>query len=293
MKILLIGKNGQLGCCIQEQFHSFLLDNPESLLTAYDSSELNITSASDIRTCIVRDMPDVIVNASAYTKVDQAESDFQEADRVNHLGVVALGEIASEYNIPIIHVSTDYVFDGDAVFPYKEGDETNPQSVYGKTKLAGELGLKKAHKQHVIIRTAWVFSEFGNNFVKTMLRLSDKENLNIVADQYGCPTYAGDLARCILTLCNAISEKNMEWGTYHFCGDSETSWHGFARTIFSIATHQGCIQHSPMVKVINTEEYPVPATRPRFSSLDCSSLNKYGVSPSNWRAALLDIIPKI
>jgi len=138
-----------------------------------------------------------------------------------------------------------------------------------------------------------VFSEFGGNFVKTMMKLSEKESLNVVADQYGCPTYAGDLAQCILTLCNAIVEKRMEWGVYHFCGNSETSWHGFAKTVFSIAYEQGRIQNIPQVKVINTEEYPVPATRPKFSSLDCRSLELYGVKPSDWRLALLDIISKI
>ena len=291
MKILVIGKNGQLGRSITEQFSLSATDN--MALVSYDSSECNITDKEQIVQRIQQDRPDVIINASAYTKVDLAESEPQAAEQVNHLGVMALAEASAKHKIPVIHVSTDYVFDGDAVFPYTPEDQTNPQSVYGKTKLAGEQALQQVNPQHLIVRTAWVFSEFGNNFVKTMLRLSDKEQLSVVADQYGCPTYAGDLAKCLLTLCLAISKHEVTWGVYHFSGDAETSWHGFAQAIFSIAKSQNFIDVMPKVKAISTEEYPTLATRPKFSSLECQRLAEYGIQPSNWRLALRNILPKI
>jgi len=291
MRILLIGKNGQLGRSVTEQFNLSNVDNME--LVSYDSSEFDITNKAQMAHRILQDKPNVIINASAYTKVDLAESECKEADKVNHLGVKALGEVAAAHTIPVIHVSTDYVFDGDAVFPYKPDDSTNPQSVYGKTKLAGEDALQQVNPQHLIIRTAWVFSEFGNNFVKTMVRLSDKEELSVVADQYGCPTYAGDLANCLLTLCQAIQVNEVQWGVYHFGGDAETSWHGFAKTIFSIAQSQNRIESAPKVKAISTEEYPTPALRPQYSSLDCQKLAVYGIQPSNWRLALVNILPSV
>ncbi|WP_261143737.1 SDR family oxidoreductase, partial [Serratia entomophila] len=167
--------------------------------------------------------------------------------------------------------------------PYREADVTNPLGVYGKTKLDGEIAVAGAHPEAIIIRTAWVFSEYGNNFVKTMLRLAkDRDVLGIVADQRGCPTYAGDIAQAIIDLL----QRQAEGGVYHFCGDKEVSWSEFAEAIFAAAMAQGLLEKSPQVNGITTEQYPTPAKRPAYSSLDCEKIERLGISRSNWVSAL-------
>ena len=283
MHILLTGKHGQLGRCFQD-----VLIGMDHQLLAYDSTELNITDAPLVAAVIQQVKPDIIVNAAAYTAVDKAESDAERAYLVNATGPELLAKQAAALNIPLIHVSTDYVFDGDAVEPYVPTDSTNPQGVYGASKLAGELNIAASCEKHIILRTAWVFSEYGNNFVKTMVRLArERDELSVVADQYGCPTYAGDLAKAILCICEQYEQgKPLAWGTYHYCGDTPTSWHGFARAIFAKAKSLGVIDKRPQLKAISSDQYPTPAKRPEYSVMSTGSLNAIDISSSNWLSAL-------
>lgn len=290
MRILLTGKNGQLGRCFQDAVAQTSHD-----LIALDSQELDIADAERVAMVVDHVRPDIIVNAAAYTAVDKAESDSEQAYAVNETGVANLAKQAAVLGIPVIHVSTDYVFDGEGVAPYRTEDATAPQGVYGASKLAGELALAAATPKHVILRTAWVFSEYGNNFVKTMLRLgNEREALNVVADQYGCPTYAGDLAKAILSLCEQYQAQGiLHWGTHHYCGDTPTSWHGFARAIFACAHAHGLMAKTPKLNAIATEQYPTPAKRPAYSVLDMRSLANLSLIPSPWLLSLDKVLDKL
>ena len=291
MRILLTGKNGQLGRCFQD-----VLVGTDHQLFAYGSSELNIADAQQVAEVVQQVKPDIIVNAAAYTAVDKAETDSDNAYLVNATGPELLAKQAAALNIPLIHVSTDYVFDGNAVEPYLPTDQTNPQGVYGASKLAGELNIAAVCEKHIILRTAWVFSEYGNNFVKTMVRLAkERDELSVVADQYGCPTYAGDLAKAILQICEQHEQgKTLAWGVYHYCGDTPTSWHGFARAIFAKAESLGVIKKRPQLRAISSDQYPTPAKRPEYSVMSTESLSAIGVDSCNGLASLhrvLSLLP--
>ncbi|CAI1181177.1 dTDP-4-dehydrorhamnose reductase [Serratia entomophila] len=277
MKVLLTGSKGQLGSCFCDRL-------PAGWdVLATDSDSLDITDLARVKQVVADYRPDAIVNAAAYTAVDKAETESELAARINEQGPKNLAQAAAEAGCRLIHVSTDYVFDGQAKAPYREADVTNPLGVYGKTKLDGEIAVAGAHPEAIIIRTAWVFSEYGNNFVKTMLRLAkDRDVLGIVADQRGCPTYAGDIAQAIIDLL----QRRAEGGVYHFCGDKEVSWSEFAEAIFAAAMAQGLLEKSPQVNGITTEQYPTPAKRPAYSSLDCEKIERLGISRSNWVSAL-------
>ncbi|KHS85097.1 dTDP-4-dehydrorhamnose reductase [Pectobacterium carotovorum] len=273
MKILLTGANGQLGSCFQDRLPA------EWEILATDSAELDITNLEHVERTVKQFKPDAIVNAAAYTAVDKAESEPELAAKINVTGPENLAIVSSKQGIQLVHVSTDYVFDGNATEPYREDSATNPLSVYGKTKLAGEQAVAKASYEAIIVRTAWVFSEYGNNFVKTMLRLAkERDTLSIVNDQRGCPTYAGDLAQAIISLL----EKNAEGGIYHYCGDKEVSWYEFAEEIFNIAEQKNIISSVPTLSAISTGEYITPAKRPKYSSLDCLKIKKLDINLSNW-----------
>ncbi|KMT64642.1 dTDP-4-dehydrorhamnose reductase [Catenovulum maritimum] len=296
MKILLTGANGQLGKCFQDVIRRFnLTKNTKVELLARASDELNITDKISVMSTINDERPDYIVNAAAYTAVDKAESNAEQAYLVNESGVENLALAAAKYDIPLIHVSTDYVFDGEATAPYLPDDEVNPQSVYGMSKLAGELTLAKTHRQHIIFRTSWVFSEYGNNFVKTMIKLAkSRDNLSIVADQYGCPTYAGDIANTIFSAILKIENGLKPWGTYHYTGNLPTTWHGFARAIFSDAFTHKILPRQPVLRAINTDEYPLPAPRPSYSVLTNAKQAEvlFELLP-DWRQALSLVISKL
>ncbi|AIA70393.1 dTDP-4-dehydrorhamnose reductase [Pectobacterium atrosepticum] len=283
MKILLTGANGQLGRCFQDRLPTHWQ------IWSTDANELDITDLTQIEAAIARYQPDAIVNAAAYTAVDKAESESVLAEKINVTGPHNLATVAHEKGIRLVHVSTDYVFDGNATTPYLESSTTNPLSVYGKTKLAGEQAVTKAAPDAIIVRTAWVFSEYGNNFVKTMLRLAkERDALSIVADQKGCPTYAGDLAQAIISLI----EKNAECGIYHYCGDKEVSWYEFAKTIFEMAKQQDIIDKQPQLTAITTEQYPTPAHRPQYSSLSCEKIARLTIKPSDWTDALSQVLAR-
>ncbi|MEH0835110.1 dTDP-4-dehydrorhamnose reductase [Pectobacterium cacticida] len=284
MKILLTGANGQLGRCFQDRLPQ------EWDIWATDSAELDITDRQAVFAAVTAFRPEAIVNAAAYTAVDKAESEPELAALVNKTGPENLALAAKAVNARLVHVSTDYVFDGTATEPYLETDKPNPLGVYGQTKLDGERAVEAILPEAIIIRTAWVFSEYGNNFVKTMLRLGkERDALNVVADQRGCPTYAGDIAQAIIDLL----KQNTTGGVYHFCGDKEVSWYEFAEEIFKIAITQEKISRSLRVNKLTSEQYPTPSKRPPYSRLNGAKIEKFGIKLSNWQAQLSIVIAKI
>ncbi len=290
MKILLTGANGQLGSCLQDRAQAFGIE-----FIATDYLELDITSAEAVTAFVARTQPELIINAAAYTAVDKAESDRDVAFAVNAIGPKNLAKAAADAGIGMLHVSTDYVFDGSATEPYLPEHDASPLGIYGETKWAGEQAVRQVLDNHVIVRTAWVVSEYGHNFVKTMLRLgAERDELGIVADQYGCPTYAGDLAEALLIIANRIAEGKAAWGTYHYCGDLPTSWHGFTRAIMDEAIKQNKLSKPPKLNAIKTEDYPLPAPRPAYSVMDCSAIGeRWAVPRSDWRKSLRHIISKL
>lgn len=287
MNILITGADGQVGRELVLQ-----LQNRATVLAA-NRAALDITDSAAVERTVAGFRPDVIINAAAYTAVDKAESDADTAYAVNRDAVRHLAQAAAAHKAVLLHISTDYVFDGTAEAPYRETDPVNPQSVYGKSKLAGEQAAA-ACPRHIILRTAWVFGAHGGNFVKTMLRLGrERDSLGIVADQHGAPTPAADIAAALI----AIAERSQapgfaDWGVYHFSGCPYTSWHGFAEQIFQAAAAQNLLPKIPEIKAITTADYPTPARRPANSRLDCGKIRRvFGIEAANWQAALADLQP--
>ncbi|MBT3897948.1 MAG: dTDP-4-dehydrorhamnose reductase [Gammaproteobacteria bacterium] len=267
MKILLTGAKGQVGNEIQRRSTNLgLTVIPTSRAT------LDISDKTQIAAIFEHEDFDLIINAAAYTAVDNAESDKEAAFQVNAVGVEHLARLAKQHAIPLFHVSTDYVFDGETTVAYRETAKTNPQTVYGASKLEGENRLKEMLEAHIILRTSWVFGIDGNNFVKTMLRLGEaNDELRVVVDQLGNPTFAGSIANALLSLAVQYRENgHLNWGTYHFNDDSTTTWHGFAKQIISCGHKHRLIKTVPIVHPISTIDYPTPALRPSYSSLDTS-----------------------
>ena len=276
--ILVIGGNGQLG----SEIKSLSMDYSGYYFQFIDIEDVDITDESQLKDFIGSRNFDVIINCAAYTAVDKAESEYKLANKVNHLAVGYLAKIAKENEIKLIHVSTDYVFDGTNYSPYVETDKVNPQSVYGLTKLKGEEIMSKINPSNsIIIRTSWVYSSFGNNFVKTMLRLGqEKERLNVVYDQIGTPTYAKDLAGCILDIVPDITNENVEF--YHFSNEGVTSWYDFAQEIMKLSNL------SCEILPIETTDYPTPANRPHYSVLNKKKIKEtFGVKIPYWKDGLI------
>ena len=281
MKVLLTGAKGQLGRCFQDRLPAGWE------VWATDADVLDITDLKIVMSSVAEYQPDVIVNAAAYTAVDKAENECEIAALINEIGPKNLALAANEVGARLVHVSTDYVFDGEAHTPYIETATTNPLGVYGKTKLDGEIAVSRHQPDALIIRTAWVFSEYGNNFVKTMLSLAqDRDALGVVSDQFGCPTYAGDIAQAIIVL---LQEK-AAGGVYHFCGDATVAWHEFAEAIFSSAIRHGILAKAPLVNGITTSQYPTPAKRPKYSVLNCEKVQCLGVTLSPWKDRIDEVI---
>ncbi len=283
LRIALTGANGQLGAQLVTKLEGRVT------LMAYNKTQLDVADKAQVEALLAEFSPDIIINAAAYTAVDKAEQESELADAINHSGPEYLACVADKLNAVFIHVSTDYVFDGTSAVPYTEADATNPQSVYGLTKQKGEEAVIRSCKKHIILRTAWVFCEHGNNFVKTMVRLAQsKPELGVVADQFGGPTYAGDIADAILSVVSQLDSKNdQRWGIYHYSGAPYVSWHEFSLRIFEQAKRQQVLAEVPVVHAITTAQYPTPAKRPAYSMLDCSKIARdFGVTPSNWLAAL-------
>lgn len=229
-----------------------------------------------------------VVNCAAYTGVDRAETEVQAADRANRIGPGNVAAACAYAGIPLLHISTDYVFDGDSPRPAREDDELRPLSVYGQSKLGGELAVRERLKSHIILRTSWVFSAHGQNFVKTILRLANtRRELRVVADQIGGPTAAYDIAKAILDVVSISTAPDFDqWGTYHFSGAPAVSWFEFAK---AIVAHRGAV-----VLPIATQDYPLPARRPSNSVLDCSRIySVFGIVQPDWRVALRNVLNEL
>ncbi len=284
MKVLLTGANGQVGRSLQVRAPS------DIDLIALGSDKLNITSISSINNAFSEYKPDVVINAAAYTAVDKAEIEEDDARAVNALGPKLLVEACKDNGAFFVHISTDYVFDGEATLPYKETDPVNPINIYGKSKAEGEQAIIRSDAHYIILRTSWVFSEYGKNFLKTMMQLgAQKDRLNIVADQMGAPTYAGDIADAIYTIIRNKDKFRQE--IFHYTGDQITSWMDFAKYIFKIAYESGKLQKRVFVKGITSEEYPTASKRPKNSVLDCKKIKDLcDINASNWQAAVIKII---
>ena len=281
-KILVTGANGQLGSEIKMLAPNY----PHFNFIFTDIDDFPLDQSAVIQTNFNKLQPDIVINCAAYTAVDKAEQDTVLADAINHLAIATLARLCNESGAKLVHISTDYVFDGTSPIAYTEEDKPNPQSVYGLTKLAGETACLKNCPESIIIRTAWVYSEFGNNFVKTMLRLmSEKDTLNVVNDQVGSPTYAADLAQVILTILDSTKWVS---GMYHYSNDGEISWYDFAQDIKEIA------QKTCEISGIPSSSYPTPAQRPAYSLLDKSKIKAiYGIEPVDYKISLRIMMDKM
>tara|TARA_B110000879_G_scaffold49925_1_gene70398 strand:- start:649 stop:1524 length:876 start_codon:yes stop_codon:yes gene_type:complete len=289
MKILVLGSKGQLGQCLNDQ-----LKNTDHDVVYTSRGQIDIAEFAVTKTQILEISPDIVINATAYTAVDKAEEEHQAADHINHLAVANISSICNQLDCWLIHISTDYVFDGASSRPYDEISETNPQNVYGDSKLKGELAIQASNCRYLIIRTAWVYSEYGNNFLKTMLRLgANRDELNIVGDQIGCPTYAQDIAKSIVAILSFLDLEESLSGIYHYCGDEPCSWYDFAQAIF-VETDMHGLKTPRYIKAITTNDYPTPALRPAYSVLDCSKIEScFKVSRSNWRDGIKIVIDRM
>lgn len=261
MKILVTGAYGQLG----NELKILSADYPEWQFLFTDADTLDITNDFSVHSFFERNKPEVVINCAAYTAVDKAETDIETAEKVNSLAPGILAKASAETGAKLIHVSTDYVFDGSGHLPYTEIDMVGPASVYGKTKLEGENRALAANQQTIIIRTSWLYSSFGNNFVKTMLRLGHERGLmNVVFDQVGTPTYAADLASVILFIIAGAEAKPDDFvtGVYHYSNEGVASWYDFAKTIFELS------EMNVRVNPVRSDQFPTAARRPAFSVLD-------------------------
>lgn len=288
-RILITGGSGQVGHCLKTQLEGC------AELSVPDSFALNIADRRSVRQAVKTFRPDYIINAAAYTAVDKAESDAEQAFAVNRDGARHLAEAAQAAGAAMLHISTDYVFDGAGGAPYDEAAPTAPQNIYGASKLAGEQAVLAACRRAVVMRTSWVFGAHGQNFVKTMLRLGrERDSLDIVADQYGAPTAAAGIAAALITIVRRHTPEQLaeRAGIYHYCGSPYASWFEFAETIFAEAAAQGVLAKIPAVKSIATADYPTPAKRPADSRLDCGKIRAvFGIVPCNWHSSLSDLRP--
>jgi len=288
MRILVTGKNGQLG----KSIHKVIDNNKQGDNFVFvGREELDLSNENNIARYFENNVFDLIINCAAYTQVDKAEQEVELANQINHLAVKQLANIANKQQARLIHISTDYVFDGESNKPYIETDKTNPINVYGKTKLAGEKALQETMQTNaIIIRTSWVYSEYDNNFVKTMLRLGkQRDELSVVSDQIGSPTYATDLANAILDIVQnkTFKEAGQKTQVFHYSNEGEISWHEFAKEIFKIAKID--CKANPIV----TEQYPAPARRPENTLMDKGRIvEEFSVNIPDWIASLKKMLKK-
>ncbi len=287
MKVLLTGASGQVGSCFQDLAKEKF---PQVTLLATDRSQLDISDAAAVERLVGQFQPDVIFNAAAYTAVDRAESDPEGAWNVNVQAVENLALAAQCHHAFLIHISTDYVFNGEADKPWAEDHPCDPQSIYGSTKLAGEKAALTC-EQAIVLRTSWVFSEYGNNFLKTMLRLGkERPALSIIDDQRGCPTYAGDIASAAMEIIFAAPRPT---GIYHYSGVGETSWFGFAEAILQKACVAGLLEKMPELTPIPTTQFPTPAKRPKYSVMSTQKIAAAGIMPVSWLPRIDLVLQKL
>lgn len=290
MRMLITGANGQLGRELVRQGHTFNL-----ALHAFKRQELDITQPNQVNTIVANASPSLVINAAAYTNVDKAETEADLAFEVNKIAPGYLARCCADRNIALIHISSDYVFDGIKGKPYHETDPIAPVGIYGQSKAEGEVAIRSVLKNHIIVRTSWLYSVYRHNFVKTILNLAtEKKVIPVVADQFGSPTSAADLAEAVLTIAAKIgSAADLDWGTYHYCGDGVTSWHGLAKEVLQLASPYAPLQ-TKHVEAITTAEYPTPVKRPPYSALDCSRIKKvFGIDPKPWQQSLKRTIDRI
>jgi dTDP-4-dehydrorhamnose reductase len=281
MRLLIAGWHGQVARALVELAPSA----PDVEAFAVGRPGLDLCNAATIRRAMTDFRPDVIINSAAYTAVDKAETEQDAAFALNRTGAGLLAEEAARRDAAIIHISTDYVFDGQKPVPYVETDSVAPQSVYGHSKLQGEQAVRQVNDKHIIARTAWVYSATGSNFVKTMLRLAGEgDTVRVVDDQTGSPTYAPHLAQALLDIARKVrhAARDDQWGTYHLAGRGDVSWCGFAREVFRVSAELG--GPSANVTAITTADYPTVAARPKNSRLDCAKAERtFGVALPDWR----------
>lgn len=279
MVVLVTGANGQLGQSIQ--FIANKYPNIQFIYTDYQ--EMDITNLESCQTFFSKYKPQFCINTAAYTAVDKAESESEKAHLINAIGPENLAKVCKEYDTILVHISTDFIFDGTSTTPYKELDIPNPQSVYGQTKLDGELAIQKNWEKHFIVRTSWVYSQFGANFMKTMLRLaSERDSLSVVNDQIGTPTNAVDLAEVLMKIVQSpIIHNQSPFGIYNFSNEGVCSWYDFAKEIFRVNNISINLQAIP------SSAYPTPAKRPAYSVLEKSKIKEvFGVEIKDWKESL-------
>lgn len=285
-RLLVTGAGGMVGSEVSER-----APRAGWAVFAHSRAMLDVTNATAVESAVRADRPDVIINCAAYTAVDRAESEAAQAAAVNATGARNVAAAAAAAGVPIVHVSTDYVFGDDGRVPYTPDAPTSPLGVYGVTKLAGETAVREEAPHHAIIRTSWIFSHRGQNFVRTMMRLAaERDELRVVDDQVGRPTSAADLGDALLVVADAVTSDRKAGGTYHFANAGETSWFEFAAAILDELAKRG-EGRIPRLVPIRTSEYPTPAQRPAYSTLDTKTFEaRFGVVPRSWREALRDTI---
>jgi dTDP-4-dehydrorhamnose reductase len=290
MKVLITGANGQLGRELVR-----LGQRVDFEVHSFSRQQLDITNKKQIAQIFPRISPSLVINAAAYTQVDRAEEESDLAYAVNTDGPAYLARYCDDNQLTLIHISTDYVFDGTKGRPYQEGDPIAPLGVYGQSKAQGETAIRSILPNHIIVRTSWLYGVYGNNFVKTILKLAtEKTTLRVVADQFGSPTSAADLANAVLTIARKIgANEKFDWGTYHYCCKGITTWHALAEKIIELATPYAALK-ARHVEAITTAEWPTPAKRPPYSVLDCSRLkSRFGIEPEPWQQSLKHTIDRI
>jgi len=285
LAILVFGAEGQLGCELRAR--AFEEGIP---LYAVSRSEADIADSTAVRRILARNTVSVVVNAAAYTKVDQAEFEPDACFRSNAIGPGVLASACRDARVPLIHISSDYVFDGCKSGAYNEDDTISPLGVYGRSKATGENEIRQVLEEHVIIRTSWLYGAYGTNFLKTMLRLArERDRIDVVADQRGCPTATIDLADALLQVSSALTARTPVFGTYHFAGSGATTWHGFAVAI--IDAQAPLTGRHPHVVPVPTSAYPRPAKRPNNSELDSSRfVTTFGLEAADWKIRTTEIV---
>jgi dTDP-4-dehydrorhamnose reductase len=291
-RILVVGARGMLG----QDLVARLRRDGESKVTGLDLPDIDITDYRNVASIFGSVAPDLVINCAAYTAVDKAELEPEVAFAVNREGSANLAGACGQFGIPLVHISTDYVFDGSADRPYREDDPASPVSVYGMSKWEGEEAVRSRLSQHLVVRTSWLYGAHGASFVSTMLRLArERDEIKVVDDQIGCPTWTGSLAGALVVLSRRIMEdpSSFPWGTYHYCGEGRTSWRGFAQVILEEGQRKETLK-AGSITPITTAEYPTAARRPLWSVLDCGKIKRaFDLAPRPWQDDLREMMTEL